>query len=155
MKKIFYYNLIIPIILIALISNCTQQSQKRNKEVDLKTQVLFLKKMILDTLGDRSYTNISLIKTYKTHQKCSGDDRFVNLYICRNDNSKDTLLVFEACRPVPDYLKEDSKFKNTLSIAKDDVLKKFPDSVFVDLPTSVKISTNSKFVFARLLPLEE
>jgi hypothetical protein len=152
MKKKFYCPYFLVFVLIS--TSCLNRKPKPPGP-QLVTKTVLLKKMKFDLLDSSSYTNVSLIKTYPTHHKCNGDDRFVNLYICRNDDSKDTLYVFEPCRSIPTYLADSSRYNSTLSIAKDDIQKKYPNSVFVDVPKNVGISAGSKFVFAKLLPLEE
>jgi len=135
--------------------SCLSAGDSTLSKTKTVTKVILLSKMKMDSLSGSSLTDISLIKTYPTKHTCDEDKRYVNLYFCRNDNSRDTLLVFGYCQQPPAYLANDSDNKNPLAIAKSDIQKRYPDSVFVDVPPSFVIAPGSKFVFARLLPLVE
>jgi hypothetical protein len=133
---------------------CIQSRQSKQVKAVITT-TLVLKNLKRNLVDSSSLINISLLQIFPTYHECNGDHRFVNLYICKNDNSKDTLLVFEPCQQVPDYLSNNSAEKRPLCIATDDIQKKYLDSVFVDLPHGTKIPPGYKFVFAKILPLEE
>ncbi len=125
-------------------------------KVAIKTKIInlsTLKPFRKDTA--MSYYNISLLKAYPSHQPCTGDDRYVNLWICRNDNTRDTLLVFQSCKPVPNFLTDKSNVKNTLSFANADVQEKHPQSILVHVPADFKLVERFQYVFVPLKILSE
>jgi hypothetical protein len=145
----------IPIIIFSIYLNagCINKKQIDLKFERKKINLGSLKPFVKDT--SISYYNVSLLKAFPTHHKCDGDDRYVNLYICRNDNTRDTIIVFQTCRTPPEFLMENSKFKNTLSFDNADVEEKYPKSVFIDLPVNFRLNKNLKYVFVQLEILSE
>lgn len=133
---------------------CIQSRHTKQVKATITT-TLVLKNLKRGLVDSSSLINISLLQIFPTYHECVDDRRFVNLYICKNDNSKDTLLVFEPCQQIPNYLSNNLADKKPLCIARDDIQKEYPDSVFVDLPYGTKILPGYKFVFAKILPLEE
>jgi hypothetical protein len=138
-----------------LLLNVSCQNNGATKVV-LKTKIIdlgTLKPFGKDT--SISYYNISLLKAYPSHQPCTGDDRYVNLWVCRNDNTRDTLLVFQPCKPVPDFLTDNSSVKSTLSFANADVQEKHPQSILVNVPANFKLTGRLQYVFVPLKILSE
>ncbi|HTE01377.1 MAG TPA: hypothetical protein VK668_18955 [Mucilaginibacter sp.] len=119
------------------------------------TKTIYIKDLKPINLDNRELINITLFKCYPIKIKYNGDKRYVNLYVCRDNELRDTLFVFESSATVPDYADNGSKFKNVLSIAATEIKDNHPDSVFVDLPPQINISPGSNYVFATLRVLEE
>lgn len=60
------------------------------------------------------HTSVNLLKSYPNKKKCLDNEINANVYITLVE--QDTLIVFELCKRMPDYAKNDFKNKDDLDL---------------------------------------
>lgn len=130
------------IILVVFLFNCSEQ--KKTREINLSNFKEF-------TLKD-DHTSFNLIRCYPNNQ-CTKSIINSNVYVCALE-SGDTIYIFEPCKKVPDFARDDFKFKDDLDliIMKERIQKGFAKNLFV--PIEVQIDTSRRYLVGSITRLE-
>ena len=100
------------------------------------------------SLKKDSMMDVKVIMIYPNEEICSQRIVNANLYICEDIGKGDTLYVFDSCKKILSYVKEN--LDEGYLILDEDVINKHPDSVAVVVPKLFSIRRNSKYIFANL-----
>ena len=133
---------IVNVVLVSLFFlGCKEQV---TREINLET-------LSLMELSEE-HTNIELIKSYQS-PGCKENKVNANVYICVIE-SGDTLFVFEFCKKVPQFAKDDYEFKDDLHliIDKKDVLSSLENLIYI--PAEVQVNSHEKFIVGSITKLE-
>ncbi len=124
------------------------------KKKAIKTSILLasFKKATIDT--SRAFTELKILQVYPAKVICSTSEKYANLYICIKRINGDTLYVFEQCEEVASFALTGNHNHNPV-IEKQDVLVESPDKAVIFIPADFKMSTNIKYVFAKLSDFTE
>jgi hypothetical protein len=98
------------------------------------------------------HTNIELIKSYENFE-CKGDQINSNVYQCVLD-SGDTLFVFELCKKMPDFAKNDYEYKADLDLIIDKRNVQLDFQKRINIPAEVSLGQKGKFIVGSITRLE-
>lgn len=81
---------------------------------------------------------ITLLKSFLSEAKCSSDKReyYANTYLCKVDQTNDTLLVFTICRTAYPFLKPGYSGPKGFAIDSSNIEINYPEEVLTTLDDS-------------------
>src|SRR5207248_1028103 len=100
----------------------------KNKNAFPKRVILvkYFKKATLD--AGKVLTRIQVLKAYPIEMKCSVNEKYANLYICKKLTNGDTIYVFEECEE-PAKFALDTNVDHVVVINKRDTPMHYPDKI--------------------------
>jgi len=120
----------------------------KQKKIDLnKLQVASVKMETIN--GGDSCAIVNILSFYSSIKRCGIDKRQVNLFVCKQESTGDTIYVFGECgsgKMIP--------FFKGVNIKKGDIRHKDLKEVIVSLPEDFIIPENAKYVFSDLFWLK-
>jgi len=106
----------------------------------------------LDTTG--AFIQLKILEIYPAKMQCTPNEKYSNLYICKELFNGDTIYLFEECKEVPPFAL-DTGAHHIPIIDKGDVLKEFPIKATIFVPANFKMPINAKYLFGKLSEISE